>query len=125
MMGRTYGRMEDEAVIRWSTDFARRVRRLELLSSSALCCCIFDREDLHAGEPKEIRGNKTIHVFRKTVRLKPDSSGQLVDLHFFGSEEKPIGEEALEEDNEMSAGVPREKSSVRSDSVPQRSDSPP
>jgi len=101
MMGRTYERMEDEAIIHWRTEFARRVRRLQLLGSTVLGCCFFGSDNMHAGKQTKIRGDVSIYVYTENVRLKPDpKSGRLVDLNFFGSEEEPIGEEALHDDNE-------------------------
>lgn len=116
MMGETYENTKALATLEWRIEFARRVRRLEIIASSSFS--MYDEEDLMAGEkPKEnsyhntTNGLTRVHyeIVPLTRRKRTEERGsgrwgsrdrrtrtETVDADFFGFEDAPIVEDDIE-----------------------------
>ena len=103
MMGETYAKTKDMATLEWRIEFARRVRRLEIIASSSFGRCIYTDEQLMAGKPPDGNesGSTRVHCEIVPLTLQDRTVGsktlsETVDADFFGFEDAQIAEQDIE-----------------------------
>ena len=103
MMGETYAKTKDMATLEWRIEFARRVRRLEIIASSSFGRCIYTDEQLMAGKPPDGNesGSTRVHCEIVPLTLQDRTVGsktlsETVDADFFGFEDAQMFEQDIE-----------------------------